>query len=448
MLETDLQWPVELCSGESDDQLWELTLDALGQAADSDAGTVLPNLDLLDPGPFLGAILSAIDLSKLTGREVIQVIKAQYQQVSHHQAAVYRAMAEAAHCVEGDSLERSKAPDEYSVEEVGAALSLTRRKAEREVSTALALREHPHVRSALECGAIDSPKACLLTTDTDHLESGSAREVISHLLPRAGELTTGQLRARIRRLCIQIDPNHGAKRLQHSLAHRKVTAEPNVQGTAALIISECSPDDVYSARDHINLLARRMKTADESRSIDQLRADVAMDLLTGRISADERRTTGSVNIHVDLTTLARLDDEPAELDGFGPVVAEIARKVTAEQQSSPWTATVTDPETGEPVQVVSVRRRPTAKQLRKIRALHPTCAFVGCRMPARNCDIDHMDEYAKGGKTVVCKLAPLCRRHHMARHRGGWRYSRVSRRGVEWISPLGHRYRIRPPPRL
>ncbi|MEA1902930.1 MAG: DUF222 domain-containing protein, partial [Actinomycetota bacterium] len=262
---------------------------------------------------------------------------------------------------------------------------------------------------------------------------------------QAPDLTTGQLSSRIRKLAIEADPDAAQNLMELSMSERKVVAEPNLEGTAALIISQCSPDSVYAARDHINLLARRLKTADEARNIDQLRADVALGLLTGSIAAGGTRA-GSVNINIDLTTLARLDDHPGDLAGYGPINAELARKVAQAQTKGSWTATITDPETGEPLDVVSIRRRPTTKQQRMIRALHPTCTFTGCSMPADDSDLDHIIDYAKGGKTLVCNHQPLCRRHHMAKHRGGWRPRRVSRTRIEWTSPLGHTYRTEKPP--
>ena len=146
-----------------------------------------------------------------------------------------------------------------------------------------------------------------------------------------------------------------------------------------------------------------------------------------------------------MSTLAELDQMPGDLGGYGPVIAEVARKVARQQEDGEWTAVVTD-ETGEPLHVVSVRRRPTAKQLSKIRATMPTCSWPGCRMPATDSDIDHIDDRAAGGPTTVRNQAPLFRRHRMAKHRGRWRYRKINRNELEWISPLGHRYRVRRPP--
>ena len=442
----ELHSPVELWPGESDDYYYGLTLAACEDTTPDASACLPPNFDELLPGPYLGTILSSIDITTLTGEDVVTVLRAQQRQTSHYQAGMYAAMVETAHCVSGDSAERSIVVDEYAVEEIGTALSYTRRKADYELGVALGLNLRlPSVQHALELGEIDVRKASLISTETNHLDVDCAREVVDRVLEAARDLTTGQLKARLIRLCMEADPVNARERMEYSLSQRKMVAEPNVEGTAALIISECAPDEIYAARDHVNTLARRLKTAGEPRTIDQIRADVALALLTDGMTADDQRR-GSVAIHVDMTTLAELDEKPGELAGCGPIIAELARKVAKEQIKGGWTAVVTDPETGEPLHVVSLRRRPTAKQVRTIRALHPTCTFIGCRMPAVNCDIDHIIDYAHGGKTIVDNHAPLCRRHHMAKHKRGWRYRKLSRTDVEWLSPLGHLYRTGRPP--
>jgi hypothetical protein len=373
-------------------------------------------------------------------------MKAHQRQIAHHQAGMYAAMSETAHCADPDTTSRTEAVNEFAPEEIGAALTLTRRMANGELSVALdAVGSLPAVHQTLASGRIDARKATILTDRTAHLEEATRRQIIDTILEQAPNLTTGQLAARLRRLTTEANPEDAKSRLEVSLSERKVVAEPNLEGTAALIISQCSPDDIFAARDHINLLARRLKTSDELRTIDQLRADVAVGLLTGRLEGKGVQR-GSVIVSVDLTTLAELSDSPGDLGGYGPVHAEIARKVAREQTSGRWTAVVTDPETGEPLHVVALRRRPSAAQARKIKALHPTCVHPGCRMPAENCDLDHRIDHARGGPTTVRNHAPLCRRHHIAKHKGGWRYRKISRTGIEWLTPLGHRYRTGRPP--
>jgi hypothetical protein len=445
MLDRTTQEVIELCRRESDDLYYQLTL-AAGDDWEEPTHSFLRGLDEMHPGPYLGAILSAIDLTRLTGSDVVTVLRAQQRQVSHHQAGVYEAMAQTAHCMDAETDHRTQSVNEFAPEEIGSALTLTRRMANRELEIALDLESRvPSVLGSLRSGLIDGRKASLIVTDTAHIDPDQARQVAAHILTSAPHQTTGQLAARIRRLCIESDPESAHARYQRSLAERKMITESNVEGTAALIISECAPEDVSAARNHINILARRLKTDQETRTIDQLRADVALQLLAGRVFGSVRNA-GSVDIHVDLTTLAGLTETPAELDGYGPVISEIAKNVAAQQVHGKWTATVTDPETGEPLHVVALRRRPTAAQRRKIHALHPKCVFPGCRMPAANCDLDHRIDHARGGPTTVANHAPLCRRHHLTKHQGRWVYRKTDRTRVEWTSPLGHRYVTHKPP--
>lgn len=435
--------PEEECA----DDLYELTMAEFQRPwPETDRHLIPADLDSMVPDLSLVSILSAIDVSRLSGSDVVSVMQAKDRLVSHFRAGVFEAMAETAHCVDPDTLDRSSIPTEFASEEIAAALCLTRRKADHDLGVALDLEERlPQVKEALCAGEIDDRRARILSVGTAFLEAETAHRVVDQLLGSASELTTGQLGARIRKLCIEADPEAAQKLYERSVEERKVVAEPNDEGTAALIISQCSPEDVYAARDHVNRLARELKTADEPRTIDQIRADVAIGLLTGRLQGRVDRG-GWVIIQVDLATLAELDDASADLVGYGPVVAEIARKVAEEQAEGQWLATVTDPETGELLHTVAVRRRPSASQKRRIRALHPTCSFKGCRMPAIESDIDHIQDRAKDGPTTVANQAPLCRRHHLAKHRAGWKYRKINRTQFEWTSPLGRIYRTGRPP--
>ncbi len=73
-----------------------------------------------------------------------------------------------------------------------------------------------------------------------------------------------------------------------------------------------------------------------------------------------------------------------------------------------------------------------------------TCAFPGCQVPARRCDLDHIVPYdherpERGGQTETSNLAPLCRRHHRLKTTGRIGY-RMVRPGVfEWWFPEGTR---------
>jgi len=220
---------------------------------------------------------------------------------------------------------------------------------------------------------------------------------------------------------------------------RRIVCLPTESGTANLFGLDLAPDRAAAVTRRISALAQGLKTAGESRSIDQLRADVFLDLLeanAGTASAGR----GVVDIQVDLVTLARLADCPGELAGFGPVIADIARQVTEQQRSAEWRFTVTDPDSSAPVHNGTTRRRPTASQRRHVQARHPTCVFPGCRMPAVGCDLDHRVAWSDGGPTTVANLDPLCRHDHGIKHRLGWTHRRLPNGDHQWTTKLGHTY--------
>jgi hypothetical protein len=146
-----------------------------------------------------------------------------------------------------------------------------------------------------------------------------------------------------------------------------------------------------------------------------------------------------VDIRVDLETLAGLADRAGEIPGWGPVIADIARQVTADQPHAQWRTSVTN-DTGQVIWDGVTRRRPTTTQTRSLHARHQTCVFPGCRMPARDCDLDHRQPWAEGGPTTADNLAPLCRHDHHVKTNPAWHLQTTPNNNHQWTTPLGHTY--------
>lgn len=151
---------------------------------------------------------------------------------------------------------------------------------------------------------------------------------------------------------------------------------------------------------------------------------------------------GTVDVHVELETLIGLSERSAELAGWGPVVADIARQVAHTQANSQWRFTVTN---GGRVHCTgTTRRRPRDTQRRRLQALYPTYVHPGCRRPAQRCDLDHRRPWSAGGTTCEHNLAPLCRHHHRLKHHGGWSLRRRRDGSHLWTSTLGLHYSTQP----
>jgi hypothetical protein len=394
----------------------------------------------MEPSPALAAFLSTLSDKTLSGFDRIRVLQAHQRMVSFFQARMLEDIASISELI--NQLEPDPAiAHEAAAAEIGAALRLTRRAADMDLALAIDLKERlPAVWEALAAGKIDLRKARVIVDQTSHLSEEAARQVVDRVVEAATRLTTGQLKALIRRVCVQANPDDASHRYREAVAERRLQTEPTVDGTAHLYGLDLPPDRVQGVLRRINDLARELKTADETRTLDQIRADIFLDLLDGKHLGRSGGRRGTVDIHVDLTTLARLSEDPGDLAGYGPVIADIARQVAENSPGAEWRWTLTHPASGQTIDNGITRRRPTNAQRRHVEARDRTCVFPGCRMPAVDCDLDHGRPWAHGGRTQTRNLAPLCRHHHNLRHHADWIYRRLANGDYVWTSRFGHTY--------
>jgi hypothetical protein len=236
-----------------------------------------------------------------------------------------------------DPAHRFEDSTELASAEIRAALNLTRRTADIELSFALDLEQRlPKVHQMLMDGVIDVRRAKAIDHETCHLTTATARGVVERIVEAAPDLTTGQLRARIKKLCIQTDVEEAKKRYDHAVDQRRVIAEPSVDGTASLTGLNLPPDRVAGVTRRINSIARSLRQDGETRSMDQLRADVYLDLLQG--TNHQTKARGVVHLTVDLDTLTGLTEHPGDLNGFTPVISDIARQIASDQPDSESTS--------------------------------------------------------------------------------------------------------------
>ncbi len=415
---------------------WETDLPHHPIGAPSDAH-IPDRLDQMAPGPVLAACLSSVDVGVLSGHDRVVVLRAHQRMVAHYQAKLYDDMVSVRDAFRemGDDAQDAAM---MAACEIRCALHLTRRSADVELSFALDLAQRlPKVLRMLADGSIDCRRARTIERGTCHLNAATAQGVVDRIEEMAPMMTTGQLAARVRKLCIEADPHEAEDRYDRAVKDRRIVAEPTVEGTANLLGLDLPPDRVAAVNRRINTIARSLRAKQEARTMDQLRADVYLDLLSGK----EYKASGRAVVHVtaDLDTLAGLSSHPGDLNGFAPVISDIARQVALDQPDAEWRYTVTDPETGEHIHSGVTRRRPTTSQRRQIESRDRYCSFPGCRMPSTDCDIDHTIPYSEGGATCSWNNAPGCRDDHMLKEYG-WTYVRLADGRYQWTSPLGHTY--------
>jgi Domain of unknown function (DUF222) len=181
------------------------------------------------------------------------------------------AMVEVGLCGVGPAGEspRMAMPDEFSADEIRAALLLTRRAADAQFGLAYDLVTRlPALHAAMDAGVLDEPRARVFSDWTTQLYPEQARALCDELLPRAATLTTGQLIEQIKKLAIAIDPDWAQRRYEQALAERKVVGYRSPDGSANLSGQNLPIDRVAAACGRIDTLAKAAKntpaTADRS----------------------------------------------------------------------------------------------------------------------------------------------------------------------------------------
>lgn len=347
------------------------------------------------PGVDLGRLLAGVEPARVPNQSAVDVLRAEYRQLAHQQARTMAAMVQVGRSVPPDELDdedprvyRSKRPVPSAVGEIGTALRLTARSAQRELDLAEQLvHALPLVFAALGDGLIDRGKAYVFADylDPERLSAGQIETICARLLPQAPGWTTSQLAHRLHREVIAIDPDRARRRYEQAVRDRKVVAYLDERGTVIVSATGLPVGEATAACDRLERLARAVKRAGHPDPLPRIQADLFVGLLDGRwhglteaaITADLLSRAGTpdptpepesasamtpepapapepnaepgsrqgVEIRVRLSTLLGLDEHPAEIPAHGPVLAHEARKlVAAQRRGAEWRFAVVDHE--------------------------------------------------------------------------------------------------------
>ena len=531
--------------------------------------------DHLPPGPVLAGFAAdacAAGLGRLSDDELIGVMRAARRLASWAAAMELAAI--------GDLWRRRVAEEEagdtgaasHANDEVAAALTLTARGGDRVLDLAIALRRLPLTSRALAAGDIDLPRAMVIADEVTGLDDEHAAAVEQAIAGSAPGQTTGQLRAATRRAVMTADPSAARRRKERAQQDARVERWEEHAGTAALAGRDLPPGSVLAADQNLTALARQLKAAGAAGTMDTLRAEAFLALLTGtsvgsQLPGDSEPTgepantgepadtgapavsahrssgpggalnpspdltgtakacsagltgtakpcsagltgttdvssglRGTVNLTMPLATWLGLSDTPGNASGYGPLDASDSRDLAhalASRAGNRWCLTFTDAR-GSPVAHGCARAGPMAERrqgdrpasrsragprsqsrsgstgdrwtftitllpgnacdhawqtaayqppaaLRHlVETRHGGCVFPGCRRPAAQCDKDHTVPYDQGGKTCLCNLAPLCRKHHRCKQGEGWRLEQPDPGVLVWQTPSGRTYTTAP----
>jgi hypothetical protein len=150
----------------------------------------------------------------------------------------------------------------------------------------------------------------------------------------------------------------------------------------------------------------------------------------------------SVSVTVPVLSMLGRGDEPALLDGYGPIPIDQANELAG--VASSWLRLLTHPETGAILSVGRDRYTVPPDLRQWLRVRDGTCRFPGCTRSAVACEIDHTIDWDGTGKTEHCNLAHTCAGHHHLKHETDWRVTQNDTGVLTWTSPTGRTYTTAP----
>ncbi|GAA3244828.1 HNH endonuclease signature motif containing protein [Pseudonocardia petroleophila] len=424
---------------------------------------------VLDPGPSPGSLSEAVpsgtfgleldlattDVSLLTDADLVDAVVGFEAMVSWAAARQFAVLAEFARRGGDGSIRpvtTAVPAREWAGPEVAMALTLSPGAGEVRLAQAIRLDGvlRP-TRDLLEAGRLDVSRVRLILDRLAVLSDENAVAVQERVLPAAPGQTWAQLSAALRRAILTVDPDGAVERHQAARKERRVDVFRGEDGMAT-VWARMSAPDAASSFEWLTRLARGMG-ADDPRTLDQRRADLAAAALTGKLvirdpSATDVVTTAPVTpgkplitVVVPYSTLIGVDEGPCEIAGYGPIPAHLARDVAAD---AVWRRLVTDPLSGAVLDHGRTTYRPPAGLADHVRARDLTCRAPGCRRAATTCELDHVIAWADDGATAEDNLACLCTAHHDLKEQPGWQVTLHPDRSLEWTTPTGHRYRTEP----
>ncbi len=146
-------------------------------------------------------------------------------------------------------------------------------------------------------------------------------------------------------------------------------------------------------------------------------------------------------VHAPLELLLGAESGTAEIEGAGPVAAEVVRRLACDAHI---TLSAERPD-GMILDQGRARRDPTTAQRIEIARRDKGCRFPGC--PYREfTDVHHMRHWIDGGLTNLDNLITLCGRHHNAVHELGWTMAGDANAEVAFTSPTGQTMNSVPSP--
>jgi hypothetical protein len=313
------------------------------------------------------------------------------------------------------------------------------------------VHEMPHTLAALECGALSEWRATLIVRESACLDVEDRRTLDAEVCADPDSLNgmgDARVAATAKAIAYRLDPHAVVERAAKAENERTVTIRPapDTMTYVTALLPVTQGVSVYAA------LRRQADTCCDGRSRGQVMADTLVERVTGRDAAVPAPI--AVNLVLSDDTLLGGATAPADLCGYGPIPAAVARAMVVgalanRRSRATLRRLYAHPRSGALVAMESRARLFPRGLAAFIELRDQRCRTPYCDAPIRH--RDHARPWADGGPTTADNGLGSCERCNYAKEAAGWRVStstdETHTHTAEFITPTGKTYRSTAPPR-
>jgi len=412
-----------------------------------------PGMDtaVLDPATELHACLdrvSTFDAERLSATGQAELL----QSLTRAEA---RVVALKLHVL--SAAERSQTAAQYGAATTGQwaarVANTDQGTAQRQVGLAQGLDRRAATRRALALGSISPAHAEVIVRTDRQLPSTASleqREVVEQaLIAKAERLAPGALRKAARRALAEIENDEVvvdahentlvAEEEERARSRTRLTMHDNADGTVTghftvpvmqgHLLRKILETITAPRRGRLGATHAQVGDHEARSDWDRARGEAFCELI-------EHLPTDHLHPKTAATLVVSLDNETlrhalkvAQLDTGEPLSAGEVRRLACNARLLP--AVLSGPslplDLGRSARLFSEAQRVT------VGITHKICAADGCERPFAWCELHHLQEWSRGGKTDLMNAVPLCHFHHRRIHDHNYGHVRHPDGGITFI---------------
>lgn len=337
--------------------------------------------------------------------------------------------------------------------EIGLARKVSPRKGSQCLGFARALaHEMPHTMAALTSGVLTEWRATILVRETAYLTREAREEIDRRICADPAALvgvSDREIEASAKRHAYELDSEAVVARKSKAEKDRRVSVRPapDLMTKLSVLLPMADGIAVYAAlKKHADSVVGQ-----DDRNHAQVMTDTLVERVTGRAVAEP--TPIALNVVLSDRSLFGLDDLAADVHGYGPIPATVARLLVADSVSPEGETASTmrklyaRPSDGALVAMESRARAFPTALAQFIRMRDQRCRTPYCGAPI--VEIDHATPHRRNGPTSAVNADGTCVLHNRAKEAPGWFYDVKMVEGVrviDVITPTARRHRSVAPP--